>query len=92
MGVFRFGPAVWRGVLGLTASVSACFSAAAAPPRASLSLSGTDWRIQEDVSGKGVDERLFEAAPASSGWIPATVPGNVQADLEAAHLLEPPSY
>ena len=38
------------------------------------------------------EQRLFEADPSSPGWIPATVPGNIQADLEAAHQLKPLWY
>ena len=57
-----------------------------------VQLSGTDWRIHEDAGGKGPRTRLFAADPASPGWIPATVPGNIQADLEAAHQLQPLWY
>jgi len=57
-----------------------------------LSLSGADWRIHDDVEGKGAERRLFEADTASPEWIPASVPGNIQADLEAAHLLKPLWY
>ena len=35
---------------------------------------------------------LFAADASSAGWIPATVPGNIQADLEAAHVLKPLWY
>ncbi|MEI6238978.1 MAG: sugar-binding domain-containing protein [Planctomycetia bacterium] len=55
-------------------------------------LSGRDWRLHDDNKATGVQERMFVADPASAGWIPATVPGNVQADLEAAHRLMPLSY
>jgi hypothetical protein len=55
-------------------------------------LSGADWRIHEDAAGKGKEKRLFEADMSSPGWIPATVPGNIQADLEAAHQLKPLWY
>lgn len=57
-----------------------------------LDLSGADWRIHEDADGQGAERRLFEADVASAGWIPATVPGNIQADLEAAHQLKPLWY
>ena len=57
-----------------------------------IQLSGADWRIREDASGKGTDARLFSADPLTAGWIAATVPGNIQADLEAAHQLEPLWY
>lgn len=58
----------------------------------SLSLSGTDWRIHDDPDGKGAERRLFAADASSPGWTSASVPGNIQADLEAAHLLKPLWY
>jgi hypothetical protein len=54
-----------------------------------LTLSGTEWRIRPDLEGTGREQLLFEADTASPGWIPAVVPGNIQADLEAAHQLTP---
>ena len=78
------------------ASPALCFGApvqALEPPDSRvLSLSGTDWRIHADPDGNGTERRLFEASASSAGWIPATVPGNIQADLEAAHLLTPLWY
>lgn len=64
----------------------------AARPVASLSLSGTDWFIHEDAEGTGVDDKLHEVEVTNKGWIPAQVPGNIQADLEAAHTLKPLWY
>ena len=58
----------------------------------SIRLSGSDWRIREDAGGKGVEARLFVSAPNEPGWIAATVPGNIQADLEAALQLNPLWY
>ena len=58
----------------------------------SISLSGTDWRIHDDSDGKGAEQAVFTATVPGTGWIPATVPGNIQADLEAAHLLKPLWY
>jgi len=58
----------------------------------SFSLSGTDWRIHDDTDGKGAEQLLLETDASTPGWIPATVPGNIQADLEAAHLLKPLWY
>ncbi|MCY2990180.1 MAG: discoidin domain-containing protein [Planctomycetota bacterium] len=78
--------------IALQCHYAAAVSASAAETPAIVQLSGTDWRIHEDVAGKGAEARLFAADPASPGWIPATVPGNVQADLEAAHQLRPLSY
>ena len=59
---------------------------------ATLSLSGSDWYIHEDASGHGEVEGLHLADVPAPGWIPATVPGNIQADLEAAHHLKPLWY
>lgn len=61
-------------------------------PSQTLSLSGSDWFIREDESGSGERDRLFLADVAAPGWIPARVPGNIQADLEAAHHLKPLWY
>ena len=57
-----------------------------------LSLSGGDWFIHENGSGTVADARSYEADVHQVGWIPAQVPGNIQADLEAAHLLNPLWY
>ena len=78
--------------IALQCHYAAAVSAQATEAPAIVQLSGTDWRIHEDAGGKGAEMRLFAADPASPGWIPATVPGNIQADLEAAHLLRPISY
>ena len=67
-----------------------CVTELRAQPENTVQLSGNNWRIREDATGKGVEEALFTADPAA--WIPATVPGNIQADLEAARLLKPISY
>lgn len=45
-----------------------------------------------DPDGKGVEQRLFEAAVASPEWIPAQVLGTIHADVEAARLLGPLWY
>ena len=57
-----------------------------------LSLSGTDWRIHEDVDGKGAERGMPQADVSSPDWIAANVPGNIQADLESAHRLKPLWY
>ena len=57
-----------------------------------IPLSGSDWYIHEDVGGTGMDGVLYAADVPASGWIPASVPGNIQADLEAAHQLRPLWY
>ena len=48
-----------------------------------ISLDGTDWQL-----GKAADD----GGLPDTGWLPASVPGNVQADLEAAHCLKPLWY
>jgi len=57
-----------------------------------VSLTGADWRIHEDADGKGVERGMPQADPCDPGWIPANVPGNIQADVEAARLIKPISY
>ena len=57
-----------------------------------LCLSGTDWFIHEDTAGNGAENKLFSADTDAPGWVPAVVPGNVQSDLEAAHLIGPIWY
>jgi beta-mannosidase len=56
---------------------------------ATLSLSGGRWWIHDDADGTGAQHGMPEADVAAPGWISATVPGNIQADLEAAHRLKP---
>jgi len=57
-----------------------------------ITLSGSDWVIREDADGGGEALALHAADLDSAGWIPARVPGNIQADLEAAHELKPLWY
>ena len=57
-----------------------------------IPLSGSDWYIHEDAGGTGIENQLYAADVPASGWIPASVPGNIQADLEAAHQLRPLWY
>ncbi len=59
---------------------------------ATLSLSGSGWVIREDADGSGLARGFHSGDPAAPGWIPATVPGNIQSDLEAAHKLNPLWY
>lgn len=55
-----------------------------------LDLSGRDWWIHEDAGdGPAAMPRADVSAP---GWVAATVPGNIQADLEAAFRLKPLWY
>ena len=57
-----------------------------------VSLSGTDWRIIADFEAQGIEKRFFDAPIASPDWIPAQVPGNIQADVEAARIVGPLWY
>lgn len=59
---------------------------------ATLTLSDSNWRIHEDADGTGEALGLHSADVSAPGWIPATAPGNIQADLEAAHQLKPLWY
>ena len=59
---------------------------------ATLSLSGSNWTIHEDADGTGESLELHSADMRAPGWLPATVPGNIQADLEAAKQLKPLWY
>jgi beta-mannosidase len=56
----------------------------------SLSLSGGDWFIHAAASAHDTTPVL--ADPRSPEWIAARVPGNIQADLEAARLIGPLWY
>ena len=57
-----------------------------------LSLSGNDWRIHDDPDATGMERGLPLADIASTNWIAAQVPGNIQSDLETAHQLKPLWY
>ncbi|MHB1767539.1 MAG: glycoside hydrolase family 2 protein [Phycisphaerae bacterium] len=57
-----------------------------------LSLSGSDWKIHADPEGQGLVQRFFAANANTPGWISAQVPGNVQADVAAVHLVQPLWY
>ncbi|MCY3833966.1 MAG: hypothetical protein OXG85_13200 [Chloroflexi bacterium] len=58
-------------------------------PVATMSFSGMNWFIHED---KDAADGLELAEVPAAGWIPAAVPGNIQADLEAARQLLPLWY
>ena len=73
----------------LSPSSASAAGAATAPP---VSLSGADWWIHDDPAGTGASSGLNSASIPAAGWIPARVPGNIQADVEAAHKLEPVWY
>jgi beta-mannosidase len=49
-----------------------------------LLLNGNDWKIKDIPNDS--------TAAFCSNWIPATVPGNIQSDLEAARILKPIWY
>ena len=83
-----------RSVLGavITLVFASCASADDSAPPTTVCLSGSDWRIHDDPDGNGAERGLPLADPATAEWIPAAVPGNIQADLEAAHQLKPLWY
>lgn len=54
--------------------------------RTSISLAGSDWHILAAGTEFAPDQLQRE------DWIPARVPGNIQADLEAAHVIGPLWY
>ena len=64
----------------------------ARPRPEALILSGSDWFIHEDGRGTGDQEQYYSADPKRRGWLPAQVPGNIQSDLETAHVLRPIWY
>ena len=78
-------------LLGVAFAVQGVLLAATARCE-TITLSGSDWRIHDDVDGAGQERGLTVGDMSGPGWIPATVPGNIQADLEAAHVLEPLWY
>ena len=83
----------WRvGALCMTACSLLAAEPASVPAASVLSLSGADWRIHDDPDGRGIENRIYQADTLLPGWIAATVPGNIQADLEAAHQLKPLWY
>src|SRR5437868_3313663 len=56
----------------------------------SLTLSGNDWFIHEFPSALDTTPTL--ASTNEADWIPARVPGNIQADLESARRIGPLWY
>ncbi len=74
-------------VCGFTGAVAADTGSPTASTE-SMSLSGSDWHIRE------ADASAMPPLPGSNGpgWIRATVPGNIQSDLEAALQLKPLWY
>lgn len=72
-------------VLGLSVAI-------ADSARQVINLSGSDWLIHEDGNGTGAADNLHSEALAGNGWIPSCVPGNIQTDIEASHLLSPVFY
>ncbi len=66
----------------------------AAPSERRLSLDGNDWQVLGLVPGFRRWHRIGAAeeiqAPSITGWIPATVPGHVVADVVAAGMAPDP--
>ncbi len=61
-------------------------------PPARLSLAGSDWWLREDPAATGLKQKFYQNPVPATDWIPAQVPGNVQADVEQAHKLRPVFY
>jgi len=53
--------------------------------RNSLSLSGTDWKIHEDPSSQGAEQKFFDAELTAPGWIAAERVGTIALGLQAGH-------
>ena len=88
--LFRSGVPACIAVLAMFSAVSIL---AAGPESADIvSLSGADWWIHDAAAGPGATNGLSSASIPAAGWIPACVPGNIQADVEAAHKLPPVWY
>lgn len=64
----------------------------ALPAPAVWSLSGAGWAIHPENDPARVAEDWATADLDAAGWTAARVPGNIQADLEAAHQLTPLWY
>ena len=56
-----------------------------------LSLDGA-WRLQHFDDGVGANSGVYRAECDDSEWLPATVPGQVQADLHAGGLIPDPFF
>src|SRR4051812_32791149 len=57
-----------------------------------LLLSGSDWLIRAAATDEETPANLKRSDEEASRWIPSVVPGNVQADLERNHVLQPLWY
>ncbi len=77
---------VTRALIGILVSLAVQVAAHAQ----SLPLSGSDWFIHDVDSPLDVAPALADIK--SGDWIPSRVPGNIQADLEAAHRIGPLWY
>jgi beta-mannosidase len=51
-----------------------------------------NWKIRAKTDGQSSVQSFFTADANTPGWISARVPGNVQADVVAAHLVKPLWY
>jgi beta-mannosidase len=55
-----------------------------------VSLSGEGWRLGRAPAGAGLDDAAWDEQERVARWLPATVPGDVRADLvRAGHLPDP---
>ena len=60
--------------------------------RESVVLNGDTWRLGQAPAGAVPDYASWEEIKRVADWLPAAVPGNVQADLIGAGRLPDPSY
>ena len=61
-------------------------------PGQDILLSGSDWWVHEAGAALSESDVVSSTARPLDGWTPATVPGNIQGDLESAHALNPLWY
>ncbi len=52
----------------------------------------SEWRLQHFADGIGANSGVYRAEHDDADWLPATVPGQVQADLHAAGVIPDPFF
>jgi beta-mannosidase len=60
-------------------------------PRRIIDLNGNEWSLGQAPAGADPERARWEELEQVAEWLPATVPGNVQADLVAAGRLKDPN-
>ncbi len=61
-------------------------------PRRTVTLNGADWRLGQAPTGADPNRAAWDELGQIDEWLPATVPGNVQADLLRAGRLPDPAF